>query len=244
MSIGLYTGASQLQALEQWQSVTAHNLANSSMPGFQGSTFALEGVQPGAFDRTLGEGPRNSMIRGSLQRSAMSGEVKVTNNPNDLAIQGEGYFSVRGDDGQVRYTRNGEFHPNAEGALVNVEGFPLLAGGGPVQLTAQDGPFTVSQDGTISQNGQQLGQISVFTFDNPEALSGFAGSSIIDPLGEALPRLLETPTINQGQLEMSNVSPMKEMISMIEISRAYEIAQKAIQQEDERQDKAIQTFSV
>ena len=59
-----------------------------------------------------------------------------------------------------------------------------------------------------------------------------------------MPRILANPVINQGQLEMSNVVPMREMISMIELSRAYEIAQKSIQSADERQDKAIQTFSV
>ena len=89
-----------------------------------------------------------------------------------------------------------------------------------------------------------MAQISVYSFENPAALSGVIGSAVADPLGRAGPRLLETPTVNQGHLEMSNVSPMKEMISMIEISRAYEIAQKAIQQEDERRDKAIQAFSV
>jgi len=244
MSIGLYTGASQLQALEQWQSLTAHNLANSSMPGFQGGTFSIEGVQPGAFSKPVAGDTADLILRGSLQRSMGSGEVKVTGNPNDLAIQGEGYFSVRSDEGEVYYTRNGEFHPNSEGEIVNAQGFPLLAGGGPIQVNTQDGPFTVAQDGTVSQGGQQLAQISVYSFENPAALSGVIGSAVADPLGRAGPRLLETPTVNQGHLEMSNVSPMKEMISMIEISRAYEIAQKAIQQEDERRDKAIQTFSV
>ena len=66
----------------------------------------------------------------------------------------------------------------------------------------------------------------------------------MDPNRDAMPRILANPVINQGQLEMSNVVPMREMISMIELSRAYEIAQKSIQSADERQDKAIQTFSV
>jgi flagellar basal body rod protein FlgG len=67
---------------------------------------------------------------------------------------------------------------------------------------------------------------------------------MVDPAQKAMPRILPNPVINQGQLEMSNVVPMREMISMIELSRAYEIAQKSIQSADERQDKAIQTFSV
>ena len=144
----------------------------------------------------------------------------------------------------MNYTRNGEFHVDATGRLVNAQGFPLLAAGGPIQINVQDGPFTVAQDGIVSQDGQQLAQISLYTFDNPEALSASIGSAFVDPKGKAMPRILENPVINQGQLEMSNVVPMREMISMIELSRAYEIAQKTIQSADERQDKAIQTFSV
>lgn len=243
MSIAIHTGASQLSTLEHWQSVAAHNLANSSMPGFQGSTFSVEGVQSGSFATVFKGQAVNNLIQGQSARSMLSGEVKVTGNPNDLAIQGPGYFSFRDDSGEVNYTRNGEFHVDATGRLVNTQGFPLLAAGAPIQINVQDGSFTVAQDGTVSQQGQQIAQISVYTFDNPQALSGSIGSAMVDPDRDAMPRILANPVINQGQLEMSNVVPMREMISMIELSRAYEIAQKSIQSADERQDKAIQTFS-
>ena len=244
MSIAIHTGASHLSTLEHWQSVAAHNLANSSMPGFQGSTFSVEGVQPGSFATELNGQAVRHLLQGQSSRSMDSGEVKITGNPNDLAIQGSGYFSIQDEAGEINYTRNGEFHLDATGRLVNAQGFPLLAAGAPIQVNVQDGPFTVAQDGTVSQKGQQLAQISLYTFDNPEALSGSIGSAMVDPDRKAMPRILANPVINQGQLEMSNVVPMREMISMIELSRAYEIAQKSIQSADERQDKAIQTFSV
>jgi flagellar basal body rod protein FlgG len=244
MSIAIHTGASHLSTLEHWQSVAAHNLANSSMPGFQASTFSVESVQPGAFATELNGQAVRHLLQGQSSRSMGSGEVKITGNPNDLAIQGAGYFSIRDEAGEINYTRNGEFHVDATGRLVNAQGFPLLAAGAPIQINVQDGPYTVAQDGTVSQNGQQLAQISLYTFDNPEALNGSIGSAMVDPERKAMPRILANPVINQGQLEMSNVVPMREMISMIELSRAYEIAQKSIQSADERQDKAIQTFTV
>lgn len=244
MSIATHTAASQLSTLEHWQSVVAHNLANSSMPGFQGSKFAVEGVQSGSFAAVLEGQAASNLIEGRSARSMDSGEVKITGNPNDLAIQGPGYFSVRDAGGELNYTRNGEFHVDATGRLVNAQGFPLLAAGAPIQINVQDGPYTVAQDGTVSQGGQQLAQISLYVFDNPDALSGSIGSAIVDPEQKAMPRILANPVINQGQLEMSNVAPMREMISMIELARAYEIAQKTIQTADKRQDKAIQTFSV
>lgn len=245
MSIAIHIGASHLSTLEHWQSVAAHNLANSSMPGFQGSIFSVKGggAESVAFSHTNGSN-FDALLQGQSARSMSSGEVKITGNPNDLAIQGPGYFSIRDEAGEINYTRNGEFHVDATGRLVNAQGFPLLAAGAPIQINVQDGPYTVAQDGTVSQNGQQLAQVSLYTFDNPEALSGSIGSAMVDPERKAMPRILANPVINQGQLEMSNVVPMREMISMIELSRAYEIAQKSIQSADARQDKAIQTFSV
>lgn len=245
MSIAIHTGASHLSTLEQWQSVAAHNLANSSMPGFQGSIFSIKGggARSVGFSHTKTTN-FNALLQGQSTRSMSSGEVKITGNPNDLAIQGPGYFSIIDEAGEINYTRNGEFHVDATGRLVNAQGFPLLAAGAPIQIYPEYGPYTVAQDGTVSQNGQQVAQISLYTFDNPEALSGSIGSAMVDTEGEAMPRILPNPVIKQGQLEMSNVVPMREMVSMIELSRAYEIAQKSIRSADERQDKAIQTFSV
>jgi flagellar basal-body rod protein FlgF len=244
MSIGLYTGASHLNALEQWQAMAAHNLANSSMPGFQGGVFAIKGSEVGDGKRIKAAAPDAYQLNGSIQRSLAGGEIQVTNNPNDLAIQGEGFFSLQGENGATYYTRNGEFHRNNEGVLVNATGYPLLADGSPIQLTAEDGPLSVAEDGTVSQDGQQVGRVSVYRFENADALRLERGSLISDPLNLAGPTLIETPTIGQGQLEMSNVSPMREMISMIEIARAYDISQKALQQQDERVEKAIQAFSL
>jgi flagellar basal body rod protein FlgG len=181
------------------------------------------------------------LLDGAVERSLQPGAVKVTGNPNDFAMQGEGYFQLQGPGGQNLYTRNGEFHVNAEGQLVNSDNLPVLGEGGPINIDMELGDFSVAQDGTVSQDGQQIAKLAVYRFDNAEALKTYMGTSFADPNGEARPQIVESPTIRQGQIEMSNVAPMQEMISMIEISRAYELAQKSIQQSDELTEKMIQT---
>lgn len=244
MSIALATGANKLQALENWQAVISHNLANSSTPGFQKANFEVIGR---SFHRT--EAPKDpAAVRaliptGTARRPVGKGEIKITGNPYDMAIQGEGFFSVRGEGGQILYTRDGEFHLNNQGTLVNKMGYPVIAGGGTIDIQKDEGPITVAPDGTVSQNGQTIEKISVHRFTNPELLEYGSGSYFIDPDNKGGAELMETPTVMQNQIEMSTVVPLKEMVSMIEVSRAYEITQKLIKDDDDRVRKAIEAFS-
>ncbi|MFO7724822.1 MAG: flagellar hook-basal body protein [Oceanipulchritudo sp.] len=245
MDSGLITGAYSLRNLEDWQSLIAHNLANSSTVGFQKNTFQVNAEPVREMERTGGKTqPQTLLPVGTSMRPQIGGEMKTTQNPYDLSIMGEGYFSVRGPQGQVLYTRDGEFHRSSEGILVNKTGFPLLADGGPIELPPEEGPFTVARDGTISQNGEAIGRISVYRFDNPEDLQRGNGSFVLDPDNRGGARLAEDIEVIQGQLEMSSVSPMSEMVSMIQVSRAYEMTQKLIQENDDRLRKAIEAFSV
>lgn len=245
MSIGLLTGASSMRVLEDWQSTIAHNLANASTPGFQKSSFQISGKRVRPVAET--EGPteaRTVLPTGLAVRRFGMGEIKVTDNPYEMAIHGEGFFAVQGEGGQTLYTRDGEFHRSEEGVLVNKMGYPVLADGGIIELDPTEGPFTVSPDGTISQNGQAVTRMSVYRFQNPEILQRGNGSYFIDANNEGGVQPVEFPVIRQYQLEMSSVAPLMEMVSMMEVSRAYEITQKLIQEDDERVGKAIQTFTV
>jgi flagellar basal body rod protein FlgG len=244
MDSALITGAHSLRCLEDWQSQIAHNLANASTTGFQKNTFQIRSEGIRAMDRTQGSQETRTLIpMGQVMRPELRGEVKVTGNPYDLSIMGDGYFSVEGPDGLEMYTRDGEFHRSNEGILVNKMGHPLLSEGGPIEIPPEEGPFTVAPDGTVSQNGQTISRVSVYRFNNPELLERGNGSYIIDPENRGGVELMEDARVAQGQLEMSTVSPLSEMVSMIQVSRAYEMTQKFIQEDDARQRKAIETFT-
>ncbi len=245
MSIELYTGAAQLHTLEQWQANIAHNLSNSETPGFQQSRFEIRGHRPAEIQNAEASGDVvTAFPLGRTRQLFGAGELQVTGNPYDFAIQGEGFFAVRTSQGQMLYTKDGEFHPNAQGVLVNKVGYPVLSGGEEIQIRMDEGPVSVAEDGTLSQNGREIAQLSVFRANSPQNLSRGNGSYFMDLRDEAGMEEVEQPTVLQGQLQMSSVQPLREMVSMIKAARAYEITQKMVQSEDQRLEQAIQTFSV
>lgn len=245
MSIALTTGANHLQALENWQAMISHNLANSSTPGFQKGTFEIVGKTVREVQSTEDGATARSLIpTGVAVRPIGKGQIRVTDNPYDFAIQGDGFFAVQGEGGQLLYTRDGEFHINNEGTLVNKMGYPVMAGGGAIEVQKDEGPITVSSDGTVSQNGQAVERINVYRFNNPELLQYGSGSYLVDSNNLGGAQQVENPVVLQNHIEMSTVVPLKEMVSMIQVSRAYEITQKLIEDDEDRVKQAIQTFSV
>ncbi len=243
MNIGLQTGANSLAMLENWQAMISNNLANASTPGFQKSTFEISST----VQEDSEEGATNQLTPepvGSIQRVFSDGQVRITDNPMDLAIHGGGFFALNGENGETMYTKDGEFHLNGDGVLVNKAGYAVQADGDVLTIDLQEGPITITQDGSVNQKGRDVGRLAIFDFSNPEALELGNGSYFFDRDGAAGVSEVEFPTIIQGQLMGSSVAPLSEMVSMIQVSRAYEISQKLIQEADERENKAIQTFSV
>lgn len=242
MDIGLQTGASHMQMLENWQAAISSNLANASTPGFQKSVFQIS--TPVA-ETEEGEMVATSPLPvGGVQRTFSNGQIRVTDNPFDFAIQSGGFFSLFNDEGETVYTKDGEFHLNSGGTLVNKMGWPVLAEGAPLTVVIEEGPITVAPDGTVNQNGQDIGRISIYTFNNPDGLDQSNGSYFSDPEGLAGAMEEEDPLVLQGSIMGSTVNPLTEMVNMIQVTRAYEITQKLIKDSDERSSAAIQTFSV
>lgn len=233
-----------MRVLEDWQSTIANNLANSSTPGFQKNTFAIASREKPLVKTPMPLQPLTPLALGQPIRVVSDGEVRVTGNPFDMAVHGGAFFAVRNDEGQTLYTKDGEFRLNAEGVLINKMGYPVLADGDALALLPDAGPITVATDGTVSQDGENIGRISVFQFAEPNNLIRTNGSYFMDLNNNAGAQEVESPTILQGQLMGSSVSPLTEMVSMIEASRAYEITQKIIQENDERGGKVIQAFTV
>lgn len=243
MNLGLYTGAAHLAVLENWQSTIASNLANASSPGYQPNTFAVSSAEKPLTKVKMPTQPLQPLVVGKATRVFQSGEVRVTGNPYDLAIHGDGFFGLRRPDGLTVYTKDGEFHRNADGDWVNKMGYRLIAEGDVLNVRLDGGQVTVNTDGTVSQDGENIGRISIFEFARPESLERGNGTYFINVDNRAGIREVEQPIVLQGQLIASGVEPLREMVSMIEVSRAYELTQKVIQENEQRGAKAIQAFS-
>lgn len=200
----------------------------------------------------VGLGVRNSAITTIFK----TGNMIASERDTSFAIDGKGFFAVRGRDGNIYYTRNGNlnFTLGVTGnMLTNSDGLPVLdTNGTPIILDERYilSNVTVSADGTIcypdeQNNPQSLGiTIGLFQFNNPNGLDRLADSLYAQsaasgqPINEATNPDVEKSKVIQGYLEGSNVQVADEMVNMIVAQRAYELNSKAIQASDEMLQQA------
>ena len=236
---GIYNNAANLNMIERWQASISQNLANSQAAGFKRSQFSVN-TEPTS--KTNSAGVNAAIQPKSQERVDLSpGAIRRTDKDTDVAIDGPGFFQVQGTNGQMLYTRNGEFHFNTENTLVNTSGQALLGEGGPIVIDPDKGPITIAGNGTLSQGTNTLGKLPLYDFAKGEAdLKQVAGGFLAKD-GVA-PTLVEKPLIVQGAIENSNVSPVNEMISLIMVSNAYQSSQKLMTSHDTLIAQAIQTL--
>lgn len=245
MNVGVYQGAASLSALERWQEVISQNIASASVPGFKKTeaSFAsvLGGVTRLGADSRSGKDSNGAMPAPMISLSMQPGELRMTGNELDFAIQGGGFFQVQRPGGDTGYTRDGEFQLSPDRTLVTKQGFPVMGDGGPITLKAGGGRLSINQDGTVLQGDSPVAKIAVYEFADPQSLRRI-GDGLLAPENGAQPQQVERPSVLNGTLEGSNVAPLQEMVNLISISRAYEASQRVIQAHDENTDKAIQAL--
>ena len=212
--------------------IVANNIANMNTTGFKGEQmmFTQHLVKSGGGQRLLG--PKLAFTRDiATMLDTSDGPMEKTGNSLDLGINGEGYFVIQTENGE-RYTRNGHFQLDDGGQLVNQNGDPLLSTANePLFLSPEDTEIAISRDGTVSTNNGDLGRIRLVGFENPQNLKRGADGLFNT---DERPKDIESPEINQGMLEGSNVKPIFEMARMITIHRNYDNIRNFIKREDER----------
>ena len=242
METPIYIALSRQMTLRQQMDVVANNIANANTAGFKSEMILMSEVDLPSDPTT-----QLSYVQDfATARDFSPGTLRPTGNDLDLAIQGNGFFAVQTPEG-VRYTRVGRFQLDQNGTLVTSQGYPVLAGGGPVTINPDDGPINVAEDGSIStdlaRNGQLLaavGKLDVVDFANRQALTP-SQDNLFDAGGQA--PAAATGKVAQRMLEDSNVNPIVEMTSMIEVTRNYQAVQRFIDSEHERQRRAINSIT-
>jgi flagellar basal-body rod protein FlgF len=208
------------QRIQQLEHIT-NNLANSATPGFKAAhIYFLESLEE---ETTTAE---NINTSANLVRDFAQGFFQKTDNPLDLSLQGDGFFVVQGNEGQV-YTRKGDFTINSKNQLVTQAGNLVLGTGGPIVL--RDGKVHVNEDGSVYVDESQVGKLKVVDFSNRQALKNIGRGLYLDE-GVAGMKIVDKPNISSGSIELSNVNVINEMAEMINIHRTFEIYQKIIQQ--------------
>jgi flagellar basal-body rod protein FlgF len=228
MDLAGYVALTRQSGLARELQSVANNIANISTTGYrrEGLIFAemIEAlpVEGGAVAMTAARGRFTDELQGSLVETGGS---------LDFAIEGDGYFTVQTPEGE-RLTRAGAFMRDAEGQVVNADGYTLLdEGGGAILIPFDAETISLSADGTLSADGLPLAQLGLVRVEDPTKLFREAGVLF---RADADPVPVEDPRVVQGFLEQSNVSAVAEMARMIEVQRAYEYGQKLMDQEDER----------
>jgi len=246
MNIGIYKSASALVALERWQQTISQNIASASVPGFKKSDGVFESkmadIERYGSDARSAKESQGVMPMATSQISLQPGEIKNTGSDTDFAIQGRGFFKVQMEKGQTGYTRDGEFHINAERTLVNKQGRAILGDGGPIVLRPEGGRLSISADGTLVQGDTTIGKLPVYDFKDADKLRRMGDGLLAADDPNVQPQMMEKAEVVGGMLEMSNVQPLQEMVNMITVSRAYEANQRVIMSHDEVLEKAIQSL--
>lgn len=210
MERGLYIAASGMLTEQVRQDLIAHDLANASTAGYKADRVTtqsfgemlLQDSSSGASIGSLGLGAQIA----SQTTDVSPGALRTTDEPLDFAIEGEGFFAVRGAGG-TRYTRDGQFQISSRGTLMTASGDEVLGPGGQ--------PVRVAANGTVA--GDQIG---VTRLDNArrEGENLFTGT----------PRGAAASTVRAGALEGSAVDPISTMVDMLGSLRAFESGQRVI----------------
>ena len=227
-----YIALSRQGGLRRQMDIVANNLANMSTSGFKSEKmmFVEHLVRSKGVDSRLGE--KNAYVRDiATRRDFSEGSLQTTNNPLDVGISGDGFFTIQTEIGN-QYTRNGHFRLDQEGQLVTEAGDPVLADGEtPIFFTPGETRIVITRDGTVSTENGELGKLAIVDFENKQKLKPGSGG-LFRATSEAVP--IENPNLHQGMLEGSNVQPIIEMSYMIGVHRAYDNVKMFMEREDQR----------
>lgn len=252
---GLYTAATGMNSMQHQIDVTSNNIANVNTTGFKKDRAEFQDLMYETLNYTAGQTSQNTInptgidvglgVRISgIQKNFTEGDLKLTSNPFDLAIEGKGFFQITLPSGETAYTRNGGFKLNDEGSIVNGNGYVLSP-----EIVIPDNVIDVSiaKDGTVSATDPQtgtivnLGQITIADFINPAGLiplgeSLYMQSAASGDVLEGNPTTEQFGGVRQGMIELSNVKLVNEMVDLITAQRAYEANSKAISTTDSMLD--------
>ena len=252
MSESLWISKTGLDAQQTKMSTIANNLANVGTTGFKRSRAIFEDLLYQNVRQVGSQSSQTTLLPSGLQLGTgtrvvateklfTQGNLTRTENPLDMAIQGQGFFEVLLPDGTQAFTRDGSFQINEQGIAVTSSGYQLQP---PITIPQNATSISIGADGTVSvtvpgsATVAQVGSIQLSNFINPAGLQArgenlFLESGASGPPQPGNPGINGLGTVVQGFVESSNVNVVEELVSMIETQRAYEMNSKAISTADQ-----------
>ncbi len=272
MLTGLYSAASGMIIQERVQDIIAQNLANSQMPGYQRNEVVVRSFPDVMLKATydgLTENTNKNRYNHAIGRIGTGagidwiytdysgGSFRYTGEPTDLAIDGDGYFTLITPDG-MRFSRSGDFQVNTEGYLVNNQGYYVMGQGtqnnripGPIQVGRDDfriGAYghvyatrrALDAAGNPVEQEYEIDQLRVVDFEDRDKLFREPGNIFRceedDTENFKIP---ERFNVAQGYIEQSNAAPATEMVKLIDSFRVHEASARVIRALDQTLGKAV-----
>ncbi len=252
MNTALWVAKTGLDAQQTRMSVISNNLANVNTTGFKQGRAAFEDLLYQNVRQAGGQTSQDTILPSGLmvgtgvrtvatEKIFSQGNIVMTENALDVAINGQGFFQILRPDGSLGYSRDGTFQVDAQGQMVTSNGYQLQ----PAITIPEDAQsITIGSDGVVSvmQPGQpaptQVGAIQLADFVNPAGLQPIGENLFLETAASGSPQagnpgLNGLGSVTQGALETSNVNVVEEMVNMIESQRAYELNSKVISSVDQ-----------
>ena len=229
---------SRLSAQSRAMDMIAGNLANMSTPGFRAERMVFSDWLSSQSNTTMPRGDRQLAYTQdrATYRDQAEGTLTQTGNPLDLALSGDGFFTVRTAAG-TRLTRAGRFTLQATGTITDEAGNALLdTNNQPMTVSAADTKLTVTADGAISSQNGPIGKIAIVKPNDQNRMTAEGGRLFradvpTTPVG--------APRIVQGAVEDSNVQPVAELVRMMSTERDFQFVTQFVEAEGQRHQSAI-----
>ncbi|EON92342.1 flagellar basal body rod protein FlgG [Marinobacter lipolyticus SM19] len=252
MHPALWVSKTGLSAMDTKMSTISNNLANVNTTGFKRDRAVFQDLlyqvnrQPGGMSTENSELPSGLQLGTGVRvvgttKQFSQGNLEVTEQPLDLAVNGRGFLQILLPDGQIAYTRDGQFQLNADGDIVNPDGYTLEPN---INVPENATNITIGKDGTVSAVVDDqaapvnLGEITLVDFINPQGLQAignnlFKATNASGDPAEGEPGIGGLGSLEQGMIESSNVEVVEELVSMITTQRAYEMNSKVVSSTDQ-----------
>jgi flagellar basal-body rod protein FlgG len=255
---GLYIAASAAISETKRVDVISNNMANANTIGYKKDTMITESF-PNILMKRIGAtdyrdiaakapitskigyiGKMNNGVRvDEVFTNFEQGPISVSGSPLDLALQGNGFFSIETPAGE-RYTRSGEFTIDSEGYITTQEGYKVLGQNGPIQADGKN--IVINENGQVFSDGNEIDTLKLVDFNDYKLLKKQGESLYLDSSDDAENMKDAEGLVLQGAVESSNVNSVKVMVEMITMLRSYEANQKVIKTFDDLLGKSVSEF--
>ena len=232
---GLNSAAAGMAAQQQRLEAVSNDLANANTTGYKRVRVGFRDLVYTQTGRSSAQGPRTGAGAAAVDagRAFQQGAVQRTEQPFDVAIQGEGFIRVRLPDGKQALTRDGSLHVDEAGKLVTSSG-AVVQPAVTLPASANGSNVSIGPDGTVLAGGRRVGRIELVSVRSPQQLLPVGDNAFLATAESGAVRAAPaTSTLTQGALEMSNVDMADAMVTMIESQRAFQLTSKAIQTQDQ-----------